>query len=192
MKNKRSWTIALILTATAGFVAWQNRLAPAANTAPEIAVNPNTVIVAKTPSATPAYEGCAYTWAYHDAPELTDKVNAMVQGLNPKASARASLYGEDCIYADGHMTFGAMETDFYARLPVEDLTNEAELGDWMAQVLPFFAQIPREEIQGNYGFVEFWFEKNETERIVLRVPMQKYKDEAQGKSGAELYKMLAR
>jgi hypothetical protein len=48
-------------------------------------------------------------------------------------------------------------------------------------------EIPRAEIQGNYGFVEFWFEKNENEKISFRVPIQKYVEEAKDKSGVELF-----
>ena len=56
---------------------------------------------------------------------------------------------------------------------------------------PSLSEIPREEIQGNYGFVEFWFEKNEAEHVIVRVPIQKYMDEAQGKTGAELFRMFS-
>jgi hypothetical protein len=84
-----------------------------------------------------------------------------------------------------------METDFHVNLPVDDLANEEALGNAMAQVLPIIVNIPREEIQGKYGFVEFWFEKNETEHVVVRVPIQKYIDEAQGKTGTELFRMFS-
>ncbi len=186
MKRKRNWIIAVALTAAAGFIALQSGHTPAPSaSATQTALEPNAPTVAAT------YEGCAYTWAYRDAPQLADKVNAMIRSLDAKASARASLYGEDCVYADGHSTFSVMETDFYARLPVDDLTNEKFFGDWMAQVMSLIAQIPREEIQGDYGFVEFSFEKGEWEHAVARVPIQKWKDEAQGKSGVELYKMFS-
>src|SRR3990172_9453746 len=192
MKHKRNWIIAIILSAAAGFVALQNVAAP---THDDATPDPVLTITAETPlirseTLTPTYEGCAYVWAYHDAPELTEKVDAAIGALNEEASARASLFGEDCIYADGQSTFGAMETDFYVHLPVDDLTAEEAFGNWMAQVLPIITQIPREQIQGNYGFVEFWFEKNEAEQIILRVPIQKYLDEAQDKTGADLFRMF--
>lgn len=187
MKHKRNWVIGIVLSATAGFVALQNVNAP---THEDAVPDPVIPIATESEILTPTYEGCAFVWAYHDAPELTEKVDAAVRAINEQASARASLFGEDCIYADGHSTFGVMETDFYVRLPVDDLTAEAAFGDWMAQVLPIIAQVPREEIQGNYGFVEFWFEKSEAEQIILRAPIQKYLDEAQDKSGAELFQMF--
>ncbi len=60
----------------------------------------------------------------------------------------------------------------------------------MAQVLPLIVQIPEEEIQGNYGFVEFSFIKSETERIIFRVPIFTYIAEAEEKSGAELFRFF--
>ncbi|MBM3181436.1 MAG: hypothetical protein FJZ86_13930 [Chloroflexi bacterium] len=191
MKHKRNWIIAIILSAAAGFVALQNVNAPTHDDAPPNAVLTITAeISTATETLTPAYEGCAYVWAYHDAPELTEKLDAAVRAMNEQAGARASLFGEDCIYADGQSTFGAMETDFYVRLPVDDMAAEETFGNWMAQVLPIITQIPREQIQGNYGFVEFWFEKNEAENIILRVPVQRYLDEGQDKTGADLFRMF--
>lgn len=197
-KRNRNWIIALVLTAAAGFVAVQTGLAPSSNGAALTPVNDlttsgsgitDTPTVSDTPVAdTPSYEGCAYVWAYHDAPDITAKVDAAIRALNSDASGHASLFGEDCVYADGHSTFGAMETDFYVYLPVKDLKNNEAFGNWMAQVLPLIVQIPREEIQGNYGFVEFWFKKSETEHVIARVPVQDYLDKAQGITGAELFR----
>jgi hypothetical protein len=180
MKRARNWIIGIVLTATAGAIALQNGFAP-----DSIAQPPN---ITDTPAP---FEGpCSYVWAYHDAPELTKKLDTTVRAINPAASARAELYGEDCVYADGRLTFGAMETDFRVRLPADDLTNEEALGNWMAQVMPIIVQIPREEIQGNFGFVEFWFEKNDAEHLIVRVPIQKYMDEAQGKTGERLFRLF--
>jgi hypothetical protein len=182
MKRTGKWIIGIALTATVGFVALQNGFTPA----PIIG---NTFT--ETPASVSSDGQCAYVWAYHDVPELTPKIDTAVLAINPAASARAELYGEDCVYADGHSTFGAMETDFHVRLPADDLTNEEAFGNWMAQVLPLITKIPREEIQGNYGFVEFWFEKNDTEHVIVRVPLQKYVDEAQGKTGKELFHLFS-
>ena len=122
---------------------------------------------------------------------MTEKLDTAVKALNPDASGRAQLFGEDCVYADGHSTFGAMETDFYVRSPADDLSNEEAFGNWMAQVMPIIVEIPREEIQGNYGFVEFWFEKNEAEHVIVRVPIQQYINDVQGKTGAELFRIFS-
>ena len=192
MKRNRNWIIGIVLTATAGFIALQNGIAPSidgAASTPSI-TNTSTIIFSDTPTPPSAYEGCAYTWAYHDSPGLTEKINTTVHGLNPDASSRAELFGEDCVYADGSATFSAMETDFYVKLSVDNLTNEEAFGNWMALVLPLITQIPEEEIQGNYGFVEFSFVKSETERIIFRVPIVTYITEAKEKSGAELFRFF--
>jgi len=190
MKLKKNWLIPLVLTAAAGAAVLQNSLTPAPPAAVTgTATNTNARVLALTD--TPVYKGCAYTWAYHPAPELTETFSNLVKKIEPKADAYANLYGEDCLYADGRMDFHPMETNFYARLRVEDLADEDLFGDWMAQVIQVVLNIPREEVSGNYGFVEFQFEKNDAEQEIARVPIQKYKDDMQNKSGAELYRMFA-
>ena len=183
MKQKRNLIIAVILTATAGFVLLQNGITASSD-------NPTqTPTITVTPTSTAIFENCAYVWAHYDAPELKKKLDTEVKALNPKASANVSLFGEDCVYSDGHSSFGVMETDFYVYLTVEDLTTEEAFGNWMAQVLPIIVQFPREEIQGNYGFAEFWFEADNKEHLIVRVPLQQYIAEAQGKTGLELFRL---
>jgi hypothetical protein len=173
MKHKRNWLIGIALSATAGFLALQSVNAPTHES-----------------QIVPTEPFCAYTWATQDAPELTKPFDDAVKALNPEATATAYFFGEDCNYTDGTPpTFGVMETDFTVRLPVDDLSDEEAFGDWVAQVMQITLQLPREEIQGKYGFVEFWFEKDDQEHITFRVPILQYQTEAQGKSGAELFRM---
>ena len=188
MKRNRNLIIGILLT-VAGFVALQNGVSPAVES---VTQTPSIANFTETPTSEPVDENCAYVWAYEDAPKLTKKLNTAVQGINPAANASAELFGENCIYADGRSTFGAMETGFrvHLPLPVEDIDNEEAFGNWMTQVMTIVTEIPREEIQGNYGFVEFWFEKNDAEHVIVRIPIQKYIDEAQGKTGAELFRMF--
>lgn len=192
MKHKRNWVIGIILSATAGFVALQNVTAPTHTIeTPEVIATISAIADPSPTVSTNAYGGCGYQWAYQDDPELTAKLDDAVRLLNPAASARAQQFGEDCVYEDGHSTFSALETDFYAHLPIEDLTDNEAFGNWIAQVMPLITQIPRSELQGNnYGFVEFWFDKSESEHLVVRVPIQKYLDEGQGKTGTELLQLF--
>lgn len=192
MKHRRNWVIGIILAATAGFVALQSVTAPEADisTSTPSITNTSTPFFTDTPTLAHANEGCGYTWAYHDDPALTEKFDKAVRDINPDASARAELFGEDCVYADGSSVFSAMETDFYVQLPVDDLTNEEAFGNWIAQVMSFTTQIPEDEIQGNDGFVEFSFIKSETERIIFRVPIATYLADAKDKSGTELYRFF--
>jgi hypothetical protein len=192
MKRSRNWIIGIVLAVTAGFVALQNGTTPAVDRnldiTPSVTYTP-TIIFTDTPIATPAYEGCGYMWAYHNDPALTEKISQAIRSINPDATARAELFGEDCVYADGSSTFGAMETDFYVQIPVDNLMDEEAFGNWMAQVMSFVIQIPESEVDGNYGFVEFSFIKSETERIVVRVPIGTYITEPE-KSGAELFRFF--
>lgn len=186
MNRTGKWAIGIVLTAAAAFAALQTVSAPTTE-------GTQTPPAASEESSEPPAQAqtCAYQWAYEGAPELTSSFDAALKTLNPEAGGRVEFFGEDCIYADGTSTFLPMQTDFYVRLQVDDLTQEEEFGNWVLQVMQYVTQLPREELQGpNYGFVEFRFEKSDTEHIVFRVPIQKYIDEAQGKSGAELFKMF--
>jgi hypothetical protein len=188
MKHKRNLIIGIVLSATAGFIALQSANAPAP--ADEILDAPTAFESEFPPSEidTPSEESCYYVWAYRDADELTKKLGVMVKSINQNADINATLFGEDCIYADGRSTFSVMQTDFYFRLPVDNSTNDTVLGNWMAMVLDEIIRLPREELTGNYGFVEFWFEK--TDSIFVRVPIQRYLDEGREKRGAELFRMF--
>jgi hypothetical protein len=173
--------IGIVLSATVAFIGLQR-----VNTS-FTPVNNSSVTITETPPL--AYEGCAYTWANQDVPALTQKVDAAIKELNPDAHAMATLFGEDCIKADGTNSFGVMETDFSVHLPVDDLTAYEAFGNWIKQVFDIVLGFPREEIQGNYGFVEFWFEKNESEHIVFRVSIPAYMNDAKDKTSLELFNL---
>jgi hypothetical protein len=183
--NKRNLTIALIVTVTAGFLTLRNGFAPTSDVSSVEIITPGVELAAIT--FTPPYEGCGYMWAYHDDPELTAKVSEAVRAMDPTASANAQLFGEDCVYADGHSTFGVMETDFYVRLPANDLTDENKFGFWIKQVLDFVTSLPDEEIQGNKGFVEFSFIQSDMQQITVRVPISEYLASSLNTNGSELF-----
>lgn len=184
LNNKRNWIIGFVLSAAATFLALQTVNAPRNSDMPTLAKTP-AIILTETPTL--AYEGCSFAWAYKDEPALTEKLDSAIQKLNAEATAIATLFGENCVQANGQASFLAMETNFTIRLPVEDLTQYEEFGNWITNVMQIILGIPQEEIQGNYGVVEFWFEKNENEKITLRAPIWQYLNEAKDKSGVELF-----
>jgi hypothetical protein len=192
---KRKWLPLLLLPAiAAGYLALQNN--PAGETpASSPTIEPATVTETVTPPSvdsptfTPTFEGCYYNWAYKDLPELTEKVNSAIRALDPDASAYAQAFGEDCIYADGHSTFGAMETDFYIRLPAAELSDEEAFGNWIGQVMPVVLNLPPDEVPGpTPGSVEFRFTKSDVEQIIVRVPIRQYREAGAGKTGVELFR----
>jgi hypothetical protein len=185
MNKKRNWAIAVVISAAAGVFALQTVSAP---TAQDLPIQPATALPTATYTPTPAYEGCGYMWAYHDDVELSARINEAIQTINPSTSARAQLFGEDCVYADGHATFSAMETDFYIQLPVEDLTAEEELGNWIVQGMDIVLALPDAEIDGRKGFVEFSFIQDETEQITVRVTIDNYLNGTDGAQGAALFR----
>ena len=142
-----------------------------------------------SPSATAdAYKPCYYNWAYKDLPELNAELADLIQSLDERASAYATAFGEDCIAEDGTATFGALETDFYIRLSVKDLTDFEGFGEWIVLVMKTLDGIEPELIAGPQpGTVEFTFEKTEDERLVVRVPIQEYRRLAPGLEGRAIF-----
>jgi hypothetical protein len=184
MHKKRNLAIAIIVSTAAGVFALQNVLAPSPVELPAPTFTSTSTV---TTTASPTYEGCGYMWAYHDDAELSAKLDEAVRDLDPSASAHAQLFGEDCIYADGHSTFSTMETDFYVRLPVEDLSTEEDFGDWIKQVMDFIIALPEDEVQGRKGFVEFSFNKNEDEHLIIRVGISDYLTNAADSGPLEVF-----
>jgi len=142
-------------------------------------------------TAAPEYPGCAYQWAYEDLPELSKQLQEEIMTLNLEATAWATAFGEDCVYADGHADFSAMETDFYVQLPVTDLADFESFGNWMTQVMQVVEGLPRDLLSGpQAGFVEFKFTKSDTEFLFVRVPIQQFRETASGKTGEELFRLF--
>jgi hypothetical protein len=184
MHKKRNLAIAIIVSAAAGMFALQNVFAPSPA---ELPISTFTLTSTATITLSPTYEGCGYMWAYHDDPELSAKLDEAIRALDPSAGAHAQLFGEDCVYADGHSTFSTMETDFYIRLPVNDLTTHEVFGHWIKQITDFVIGLPEEEVQGRKGFVEFSFNKNENEHLIVRVGINDYLNNAVDSDALEVF-----
>lgn len=100
------------------------------------------------PTHLPTTESCGYMWATQNLTDLTLDLQAAIKNLHPDAESYAYAFGEDCIYQDGHKTFGAMETDFNVTMPVTDLTDENTLGEWIVKVMNVIGDLPAEKIVG--------------------------------------------
>ena len=140
---------------------------------------------------TPTFGDCAYVWASQELPDISQKVYQALQAVDPNITGNAYAHGENCVYADGHSTFSAMETDFRVKISVQDLKDEKALGDWIARVMGVIANLPSDELSGPQpGRVEFAFSMSETENLFLNVSIAKYRKQPPGLTGSELYRIL--
>jgi len=140
---------------------------------------------------TPTYEGCAYMWGSQQLPELSAKLNATLQAKSMDVTGLAYAYGENCVYGDGHQTFGAMETDFRVGVKVKNVHDEAALGDWIFNVMHIILDLPPEDIEGPQpGRVDFDFKQPDPAELFVTVPIDKYRREATGLKGAELFRLF--
>lgn len=111
----------------------------------------------------PTYEGCYYMWASKDLPEVSKNFQAELEKIIPEATGTASAYGEDCVYADGHAQFGAMETEFNLVTPVKDTDDNKDLGKIIEAVLPAFEQ---ENLPAKIGKINIQFKTEASDRYV--------------------------
>jgi hypothetical protein len=135
---------------------------------------------------------CGYQWAYNDLPELTAQFDQAVKNIIPNSNSRATAYGENCIDNDGQVVnFLTMETDFYVIISVQSLEDHETFGNWIAGVMQVVDTLPDELIPGPMpGFVQFLFEKSPSENFVVGVPIQQYRETAQGKTGKEIFDLF--
>lgn len=136
-------------------------------------------------------EACGYQWANQELPELSVRLQASMQQLQPEAQASAFAFGENCVRADGSIaSFSAMETDFNILLRVDDLTNGAELGEWIVRVMHVIEALPAEEIVGpRPGRVSITF-RSEKEQSILHFYTDQYARLPAGLSHLEVYQSL--
>jgi len=145
-----------------------------------------------SPTPSSSQQDCGYQWAYDNLPDLTEQLDQAIKALSPEATSHATAFGENCVAPDGQVVkFLAMETDFYVTLTVVDLNDHEAFGNWIAQVMQIVNGFPPGILSGpNSGFVEFRFEKSQSESIGVRVPIQQYNETANGKTGEELFQMF--
>ncbi len=153
-------------------------------------VAPVTAIAVVGSTPTP-YEGCFYVWATQDLPALSHRFDQALRTRGQEVSGRAYAYGEDCVFADGHATFSALETDFIVQVRVKDMRDERALGNWIREVMEVVLALPNEEVPGaRPGRVDFLFSANEAEGLPLSVPIERYRSGARGLRGAELFRFF--
>ena len=188
MNKKLVGILAFAATAGAALIAVTQN-APTQDSPP---VTTTSGITVTAPPTVAEYKPCYYVWAYQDLPEIQQEFQSALESIFPEAKTRVNAYGENCVAEDGSATFGAMETDFYVTLPVDDLNDETALGDIVEQILTLvIEEFPRPIVPGGQdGFVEFSFVAG-TETHTLRAPIPLAKELLEkGLHGAELLREL--
>ena len=151
---------------------------------------PPTATATDTPEPPSAFEPCGYMWASQDLPDVSTKVNDLLQAVDKNITASAYAYGENCVYADGHSTFGAMETDYRVKVEIKNIKDEKVLGDFIAKVMDVIVKIPLSDVKGpNPGRVEFSF-VNGSNQVNVIVQITQYTNDAVNLKGAELFKFF--
>jgi hypothetical protein len=153
--------------------------------------NSTPLITPATTDVTPTFAGCAYVWASHELPDVSDLVQAAFKAAGLDATGSANAYGEDCVYEDGTRTFSAMETDFRVKLAVADVKDQQELGNSVSAVMNVLEKVPKDRLAGPQpGRVEFEFADGNALILRLTVDIGRYRREASGTSGARLFKLF--
>lgn len=166
-------------------------LAPSVPTPASLPPDTPTEYVPTALPVTPTYEGCAYVWGSKDLPDLSRRLNAEVQKISTDASILAYAYGENCVYADGHSDFHAMETDFRVGVKVKTVRDEDALGNWIDRVMKIIVAVPRDELSGPQpGRVDFDFKQPDPAEIIVHVPIDMYLKEADDLRGAALFRLF--
>lgn len=144
-----------------------------------------------TTTLPPESQNCGYQWAYQDLPDLSSSFQASIQALQPEAQARAFLFGENCMLPDGSVgPFIPMETDFNITLQVENVQDEAVLGEWIVKILDVIQAIPADQIVGpRPGRVNIVFASTTTQGGV-NFYIDQYQALPAGLSNAEIYRAL--
>lgn len=156
-----------------------------------------TEFVATAIPFTPTFAGCAYIWGSQDMPELSRLLNMKLQNLgkNPTGLAYVSglayAYGENCVYADGHQTFSAQETDFRIGVQVTTIRDDGTMGEWMYKVMQVVVALPQEQLHGPQpGRVDFDFKQQAPGDLFVTVPIDRYRREAGNLHGIPLFKLF--
>ena len=139
------------------------------------------------PIITPTYDGCAFVWANKDLPELSETLEKEIQALDRGSTARAVAFGENCVYMDGHSTFGAIETDFYITTTVTDISDLELFGNWISQTVPVVQSVSEAAAGPHLGFIEYTFKSNDDDAFSVRVPLEKYDEKVNGLSGENIF-----
>ena len=148
------------------------------------------------PPVTPTAKPCAYAWANKELPDET----AVFQEALKKAGlglveVTLSAYGENCLdtQTDQVVSFGIMQTDFYFNIPVSNLNDKTEKGNWAAKVLAVVKDFPPGKVPGpNRGVCGMTFQTLADSTMLRFQVATGLRALEAGLSGEELFSLLSR
>ncbi|PWH18674.1 MAG: hypothetical protein DDG60_00130 [Anaerolineae bacterium] len=153
--------------------------------------NPTALPPPETPTET--VNTCAFVWASQDLTQLSEQLLKQLKEAElPVRVARASAYGENCVFGDGRIErFVARQTDFYITLEIDTLNNPITLGKLLEQTLDVIDGLPLDKILGsNPGQIGITFRAGDTEDNLWFERTRAKTLREQGLSGAALYQAL--
>jgi hypothetical protein len=136
-----------------------------------------------------ASQGCYYVWATRDLPDLTSQLQARLVGAESALAVSAYAFGEECRIESEEPRFHAMETDFRVRAQVDSLQNEEQMGKAILAAMTAVDGLPSEQFVGTRpGRVEFEFTTADSESLRVVIDITRFRQEAAGLQGAEIYR----
>ncbi len=144
-------------TETAIVSAYQGTVQPTATDAPTNSVS---------------YPQCSFQWARQDLPEVTKLAQIALQMYWVEldaATVRVEAYGENCVSSGNVVqSFGAMTTDFYVTMPVDDLADDEAIAKAVSVIYrAFVSGIESWWVPAPFGYLDITF-THEGETRVLR------------------------
>lgn len=145
---------------------------PAVNT-PQEPTPTFTVIPTDTPEP-PTAQPCAYVWATKPLLDETAVFQEALQKANlGVVEVTLNAYGENCVDTLNKkvISFSVMQTDFYFNIPVNNINNKGEMGNWTAKLLEVIQAFPPGMVPGpNTGLAGLTFQTL-SERTILQFPV---------------------
>ncbi|MCX7976807.1 MAG: hypothetical protein N2646_07005 [Bellilinea sp.] len=116
---------------------------------------------------------CAYIWASQSLPEESRQIEQLLNQAGMRnVRVVAEAYGENCVTAEGQIVrFAVMQTDIRLFINVQNLSDQAELGNLTRNLLKIITDIPVTDLPGSqpgYIGMQFISEQEEVLNVWFR------------------------
>jgi hypothetical protein len=113
---------------------------------------------------------CAYIWASQSLPEESRQIEQLLNQAGMRnVRVVAEAYGENCVTAEGQIIrFAVMQTDIRLFINVQNLSDQAELGNLTRNLLKIITDIPVTDLPGSQpGYIGIQFISEQEEVLNL-------------------------